>query len=175
MKFFSLAIITFFIVLGVKAEIKIAVVDTSTIVERSIAFVKAKKIIEEEFTKSEANASKIQEKFVKKYENLEKQKNIISIKEYNKEKNILDKEAQVEQKILYNQRASLNKELSNINQILETKLTEIIKKLAERKHISIVLNKAVTLYTHNSIDMTSAVVSEANQGLKSININLPNK
>ena len=175
MKFFSLVIASFFMVLSARAEIKIAVVDTSIIVERSIAFIKAKKIIEEEFTKSEANASKIQDKFVKKYENLEKQKNIISIKEYNKEKNILDKEAQVEQKILYNQRSSLNKELSNINQILETKLTEIIKKLAERKHISIVLNKAVALYTTNSIDMTSAVIAEANQGLKSININLPSR
>ena len=162
-----------FIVSTAKAEIKIGIVDTSIIVEQSTAFMKAKKAIEVEFTKSESNASEIQEKYVKKYENLEKRKNVISAKEYGKEKNRLDKEAQVEQKALYNQRLALNKEFSNINQALEISLTGIIKDLAETKEMSIVLNKAVALYSSDLVDITDEVISKANSELKSIAMNLP--
>ena len=174
--FLTYLLLGFFLILkAANADNRISVIDTSAVVEKSAAYIKAKKVIEEQFTKSEKNASKVQERFVKKYEDLERKRSIISTKEYNKEKNNIDKEAQLEQKILYTQRVALNKELSSINQALESKLTEIIKELAEEYKISIVLNKAVTLYNNYSVDITDKVVSKANESLVSIDINLPNK
>lgn len=155
------------------AEIKIGVIDTNKIIESCTAHAEAKKVIENEFNKYEKEAGEMQEKFSKKAEDLENKKNVVAAKEYNKKRGELTKEAQILQKKFYNQRVNLEKEFNNINKILNDNLADIIKKLSEKNHLTVALDKGMVLYNDESIEITDEVIKEINKNLKSIDVNLP--
>lgn len=155
------------------AEVKIVIIDTNQIVEKCTACVQAKKVIEDEFNRYEKQAGEMQEKFSKKATALENKKNIMATKEYNKKRDELTKEAQILQKKFYEQRVNLDKKFNNVNKILNDNLVDIIKKLSEKKHITVAMDKGMLLYNDESIEITDEVMSEINKKLKSIDLNLP--
>ncbi len=169
--FFLVSCITF--INYVYAQTKIGVIDTNKIVEKCTAYVQAKKVIEDEFSKSEKEAGEMQEKFSKRVEDLENKKNIMSAKEYNKKREELNKEAQILQKKFYDKRINLDKEFNNINKTLNDSLIDIVKNLSEKNHITVTIHKGMVFYSDDSTEITDEVISEVNKRLKSIDVNLP--
>ena len=172
MKFFKfLPFLLFLLILEIShAESKIAVIDTSKIAEKSTAYVEASKVLEGEMKNYEESAIQIGKSFSAKVENLEKKKNVMSSKEYNHKKEELTKEEEALQKKFYNQRVKLDKQFNNVNQVFEDHIKKIVNKLAKEKSTTIIFNKALTLYSNDSIDITDDVITILNKELKSIDI-----
>ena len=97
----------------------------------------------------------------------------MSSKEYNRKRDELAKEEEELQKKFYDQRVKIDKKVHNINQILDDNLKKIVNVLAKEKNITIIFNKAATLYSDDSIDITDDIITKLNKELKSIDINLP--
>ena len=154
------------------AEVKLSMIDANKIGEESIAFKTAMEKIKSKAEESDKDAMKMQKEFTKKYETLGKQKNVLSADEYNKKSDALNKEVEKEEKVLYAQRANLDKAYREANEALSKKTKAIIEKIAKEKGITIVFDKSTAIYSEASIDITKEVVSEVNKQLKSIDINL---
>ncbi len=80
----------------------------------------------------------------------------------------MNKEAQILQKKFYDKRINLDKEFNNINKTLNDSLTDIVKNLSEKNHITVTLDKGMVFYSDESTEITDEVISEVNKRLKSI-------
>ena len=168
-----LSVFVFFIFTSiVHAEVKISIIDVDKVREESIAFKNAMKEINSKAEELDKNVMRIQKELSKKNNTLEKQKNVLPASEYNKKNDIFNKEVEKENKNLYQQRVSLEKAYGEANEALNKKIREVIQKIAREKNITIVFDKNLTVYSYTSIDVTKEVVSEINNQLKSIDINL---
>lgn len=154
------------------ADVKLGIIDANKIGEESIAFKNVIGKIKSKMEELDKNAMKIQKEFARRYQALEKQKNVLSADEYNKKSNVLNTEAMKEDKILYGQRTNLEKAYKKANAALSEKVKEIIEKISQKKGITIVFDKSSTIYSNTSIDVTEEVLSEVNKQLKSIDVNL---
>ena len=163
---------TFITVLVACAEVKIGVTDANKVAEESVAFKNAIDKINAKAEELDKNTIKIQKAFSKKYEDLNKQKNVLSVGEYNKKSDDLNKEVEKENKIFYKQRVKLDQAYNEANETLTKKIREIIQKIAQESGITIVFDKNLTVYSDVSIDITKDVVLEVNKQLKSIDVNL---
>ena len=172
MKFLKfLPFLLFLLILEVSgAESKIAVIDNSKIAEKSTAYADASKVLSDKMKSFEESAIQAGKSFSKKAEDLESKKNVMSSKEYNRKRDELTKEEEALQKKFYNQRVTLDKQFNNFNQVFEDNFKKIINKLAKEKGITIIFNKALTLYSNDSIDITDDVIDILNKELKSIDI-----
>ena len=159
-------------VLIAHAEVKIGIVDANKVAEESVAFKNAIDKINAKAEELDKNTMKIQKAFSKKYETLNKQKNVLSDSEYNKKNDDLSKEVEKENKIFYKQRVELDKAYNKANEALTKKIRKIIQKIAQEESITIVFDKNLTVYSDASIDITKKVGSEINKQLKSIDVNL---
>ena len=147
------------------ADVKLGIIDANKIGEESIAFKNVIGKIKSKMEELDKNAMKIQKEFARRYQALEKQKNVLSADEYNKKSNVLNTEAMKEDKILYGQRTNLEKAYKKANAALS-------EKVSQKKGITIVFDKSSTIYSNTSIDVTEEVLSEVNKQLKSIDVNL---
>lgn len=175
MKFlkFIPAFLFLFAIGNVHAQTKIGIIDTSKITEKSTAYTEASKVVGSEIKNYEESATQVGKSFSKKVEDLEKKKNVMSSKEYNRKRDELAKEEEELQKKFYDQRAKIDKKAHNINQILDDNLKKIVNAIAKEKNITIIFNKVATLYSDESIDITDDIIIKLNKELKSIDINLP--
>ena len=103
-----------------------------------------------------------------RFENLEEKKDMMSVKEYNIQKNVLVQEEEILQKKFYNQRVDLDGQFHRSNQILERYLKKIINDTAYQHQITVIISKTLTLYNDESVDVTDEVISQLNTQLKFI-------
>ncbi|MSO14190.1 OmpH family outer membrane protein [Rickettsiales endosymbiont of Trichoplax sp. H2] len=162
-----------FLIENACAQTKIGIIDTSKITEKSTAYTEASKLVGNEIKNYDESVTQVGKSFSKKVEDLEKKKNVMSSKEYNRKRDELAKEEEELQKKFYDQRVKIDKKVHNINQILDDNLKKIVNVLAKEKNITIIFNKAATLYSDDSIDITDDIITKLNKELKSIDINLP--
>merc|ERR1712159_320674 len=106
-----------------------------------------------------------------KFEILENKKNIISLNEYNYQKNILIKEEDMLQKKFYSQRIDLDNQFNDVNKILENYLKKIVEEISINNEIKVIFNKSITLFIEESLDITNIVIDKLNKKMKFIEIN----
>ena len=169
-----LAIFTFcvFITCQAHANLNFAVINVQKVSEESTAFKEARAKIDLKVQDLQKSADKTTDIFQKKGAELDQQKNVLSVDEYNKKQENFKKEAEKEEKYFYNQRVILEKATQHVNETLLNKTHAIVEKIAKEKAFVIVLSKEITAYNDESIDITNEVVLELNKQLKSIDVNL---
>jgi Skp family chaperone for outer membrane proteins len=153
-------------------DAKIGVIDTNAVIEKSLAYVEASKILEGKMSNLQDAAINSGQYLSNKFEILENKKNMLSISEYNYQKNILITEEDNLQKKFYNQRIELDKQFNNMNKILEFFLKDIIYEISKSQNIIIVFNKSITLFNKESIDITKLIIERLNKKLKFIDVKL---
>lgn len=153
------------------AQIKLGTIDTNQIVEKSIAYVEATKVLEKKMKRLQNSAIQASKILSNKFIEFEKKKNFLSLSEYNKIKNDLIKEEEILQKKFYSQRIILDKQFNKINQIIEEHLKNIVDEIAKEKNITMIFNKILTLYNEQSIDITHEVIEKLNKELRFIDLN----
>lgn len=158
--------------LTVHADIKIGVIDDQKVAEESVAFKDAMAKIDLRVQNYKKNASKTAERFKTIDTDLEKQKNVLSLEEYNKKHEEFRKEAEKEEKNFYGQRVNIEKAEQKVAEVLSVTTRSIIEKIAKEKGIVVVLSKGITAYNDESINITNEVILELNKQLKSIDVNL---
>lgn len=147
-----------------------AVVDTQVILEKSIALVKVREQLDkkaEEFRKDSTNKEAY---FKKKYEDLEKQKSVLSKDVFEQKNNDLAKEFSEAQKKVQESRGALDKAYAEAMQSFEKVLAEIVKEEAIKINAKAVLPKAQTLYSDASMDITTSVLDSLNKKLSNITV-----
>lgn len=175
LNFIIIALSLCFLVFNANAEeVKIFTVDSEKIAESSVAFKEARKKIDEKREQYEAKSAKMQETLTKKFQDLEKRKNVISTEAYNKEREQNIVEAEKYQRTAYMERANLEQAYQALVNDFYEKLTEVITKKAKDKNASLVLNKMHVLYSEDKLDITDLIIEQLNKDLKIIKVKFNN-
>jgi Skp family chaperone for outer membrane proteins len=143
-------------------------VDTQVILEKSTALVKVREQLDrkaEEFKKDSTNKEAY---FKKKYEDLEKQKTVLTKEVFEQKNNDLAKEFGEAQKKVQESRGTLDKAYTDAMQQFEKVLTDIVKEEAIKNHATAVLPKMQALYSDDSLDITASVLDSLNKKLPNI-------
>ncbi|MDF3047609.1 MAG: ompH family outer membrane protein [Candidatus Midichloriaceae bacterium] len=143
-------------------------VDTQVILEKSTALVKVREQLDkkaEEFKKDSTNKEAY---FKKKYEDLEKQKAVLTKEVFEQKNNELAKEFGEAQKKVQESRGTLDKAYTEAMQHFEKVLTEIVKEEAIKNHAKAVLPKMQALYSDDSLDITAPILESLNKKLPNI-------
>ncbi len=149
---------------------KIAILDTQALGEKSTAWQKIKEQTDkkaEEFKKDSATKEAY---FKKKYEELEKQKSVLSKDAYDKKYDELNKEMVDAQKKAQDFRNSLDKGYTDAAQKFEGSLNSVVQEEAKKAGVTIVLSKMQVLYSDQSLDLTEPVISSLNKKLPSVSV-----
>lgn len=148
----------------------ILVVDVQSIFEKSTAVVKVREQIDkkaEEFRKDSASK---EDYFKKKFDELEKQKSVLAKDAFEKKNADLSKEFADAQKKVQDNRSTLDKGYMDSMQQVETTLTDIVKEVATKKGVKVVLPKNQIIYSDDSLDVTNQVLEDLNKKLPNITV-----
>ncbi len=152
-------------------QTKIGVVDFQKIIESSSAYQDIRSQLDKKTDAFRSNATKIEEKLQKGYQELDSQKSVLSGEAYSKKRKALDKEVETSQEKFHMERLSLDKASSQAMAILEKKLFEIVEENAKIRDLSVVLASSSLIYSHSSLDITDIVVEQLNKKLSSVAVN----
>lgn len=148
------------------ADTKIAVIDMKEVLSTSTAGKRAQGLIEQKMKSLQASFKTDENALLKLKEDMEKKGSAWS----DSVKREKATEFQQKRKDLAEKQESANEELKklreqNVNPILK-KLEDIVSQVASEGGYSVVLPKNVVLFSSDSIDVTSKVVSELNKVMK---------
>ncbi len=146
----------------------IAIIDTQIILEKSTAIQKVKEQLDKKAEEFKNESSTKEAYFKKKYEDLEKQKSVISKEAFEEKNTQLAKEFSDTQKKFQENRNLLDKAYMEAMQEFEKTLTEIVKQEASKSGSKVALPKAQTLYSDSSLDVTNNVLEVLNKKLPNI-------
>jgi outer membrane protein len=148
----------------------ISIVDTQVILEKSTAIQKVKDQLDKKAEEFKTESSSKEAYFKKKYEDLEKQKSVLSKEAFEQKNNDLAKEFSDTQKKIQENRNSLDKAYMEAMQEFEKTLTDIVKQEASKLGSKVALPKAQTLYSDSSLDITNNVLDILNKKLPIISV-----
>jgi outer membrane protein len=154
---------------AVAAENKnIAIIDTQVLGDKATAWQKIREQTDkkaEEFKKESANKESY---FKKKYDDLEKQKSVLSKEAYEKKYDELNKEVVEAQKKVQDHRNVLDKGHTEAAQKFEDALSAVVQEEAKKIGATLVLSKIQVLYSDQSLDITDSVIAALNKKLPSV-------
>jgi len=148
----------------------IAIIDTQMLGEKATAWQKIREQTDkkaEEFKKDSAGKESY---FKKKYDDLEKQKSVLSKEIYDKKYEELNKEMVDAQKKAQDFRNSLDKGYTEAAQKFEDALSSVVQEEAKRVGAILVLSKMQILYGDQSLDITDSVIAALNKKLPSVTV-----
>ncbi len=149
-------------------EKSIVFVDTQVILEKSTALQKVREQLDKKAEEFKKDSSTKEAYFKKKYEDLEKQKAVLSKEVFEQKSNDLAKEFSDAQKKVQESRGALDKAYTESLQQFEKVLAEIVKDEATKSHARVVLPKMQALYSEPSLDVTTPVLDSLNKKLPNI-------
>jgi outer membrane protein len=153
-----------------KAPLTISVVDVQMLLEKATAVTKIRDQIDKKAEEFKKEFTKKEEYFKKKYEDLEKQKTVLSKEAYDKKTEDLQKELADAQKKVQENRTSLDKAHNEAMQKVEAAFTDIVKEEAKKNNVKIVIHKSQTVYAEDSLDITAKVIEALNKKLPSVDV-----
>lgn len=156
------------------AEIKISVVETRKIMENSIAHNDILSQIQKKNEEFRDGIQKAEAILKKKYEDFETKKNALSDKAADEKREEMSKEVAELQRKSYSQHASLDDAYRGATQLVVDKTSEIVKKHAEKNGYALVLEKAVSVYSDSTLDITEAILEELNKTLPKVEVKFQN-
>lgn len=153
-----------------KPALNISVVDIQLLLEKATAVTKIREQIDKKAEDFKKEFTKKEEYFKKKYEDLEKQKTVLSKEAFDKKSEDLQKELADAQKKVQENRTSLDKAHNEAMQKVEVAFTDIVKEEAKKNNVKMVIHKSQTVYAEDSLDMTSKVIEALNKKLPSVDV-----
>jgi Skp family chaperone for outer membrane proteins len=153
-----------------KTRLPIAVVDVQVLLEKATAVTKVRNQIDEKAESFKKEFGKKEEYFKKKYEDLDKQKSVLSQEAYNKKSEELQKELGEAQKKVQDNRNALDKAHNDAMQKIEATFTDIVKEEAKTNGYKVVMHKAQTIYSDEALDITTKVIDALNKKLPSVDV-----
>ncbi len=148
----------------------IVVVDTQVILEKSTAIIKVREQLDKKAEEFKKDSTAKEAYFKKKYEDLEKQKSVLSKDVFEQKNNDLAKEFAEAQKKVQESRGALDKAYAEAMQSFEKVLAEIVKDEAIKVNAKTVWPKMQALYTDPSLDVTAPVLDSLNKKLPNITV-----
>lgn len=148
----------------------IAIVDTQKILEQSSAAKKIREQIDKKAEEFKADSSKKEDYFKKKYEDLEKQKTVLSKEAFEKKNAELSKEFGEAQQKVQESRGKLDKGYMEAMQKFDGAFIDVVKEVAAKKGSKVVLQKVQTIYSDNSLDITDDVLEAVNKKMASVDV-----
>lgn len=145
-------------------------VDTQVILEKSTALVKVREQLDKKAEEFKKDSTTKEAYFKKKYEDLEKQKAVLSKEVFEQKNNDLSKEFGDAQKKVQESRGALEKAYTEAMQQFEKVLSDIVKDEAVKANAKVVLPKMQALYSDASLDVTTPVLDSLNRKLPSITV-----
>jgi Skp family chaperone for outer membrane proteins len=145
-------------------------VDTQVILEKSTALQKVREQLDKKAEEFKKDSSSKEAYFKKKYEDLEKQKAVLSKEVFEQKSNDLAKEFGDAQKKVQESRGALDKAYTEAMQQFEKALGDIVKEEATKGHAKVVLPKMQALYSDPSLDITNPVLDSLNKKLPTITV-----
>lgn len=139
------------------APLKIGVIDSRTIIEKSAAFKDVRTQIEEKFKEHQTTATKMQEDLKKRDQDLESKRTVLSKDAFEKQSSALTNEAEEANKKVYMQRMSIDQAFQEALAKIEDALLNVVAEHAKADSITLVLQKMQTLYNEEAMDISEAV------------------
>ena len=146
----------------------VLVVDTQILLEKSTAIIKVKEQLEKKAEEFKKDSSAKETSFKKRFEDLEKQKSVLSKDAFEQKNNELAKEFGDAQKKVQESRALLEKVYGESMQQFEKGLAEVISSIVAKENASVVIPKAQLLFSSPNLDITSQVLDALNKKLPTI-------
>jgi len=162
-----IVITTFVYYNGHSSEVKIATVDINKIMDKSPAYNEAKEIFNKKIQNLQKETLSSTENLYKQYEDLDKKRNVLSLKEYNHRKNELKGKEEKLQKKLYDLKFDIDMQVQEIQKVMDEKLKEVIKNIAKEKKLKVVLSDEIIFYRDASIDITDITIKRFNKEIES--------
>ena len=147
-----------------------AVIDARQIFENSLAVGKIREQVDGKAEIYKKESSKKEEYFKKKFEELEKQKSVLSKEAFEQKNNDLSKEFGEAQKKVQEDRGSLEKAYMEAMQKVENTIVEIVKDEANKSGLKFVLHKGQTVYADDALDITQKVLEALNKKLSTVTV-----
>lgn len=139
------------------APLKVGVIDSRTIIEKSAAFKDVRTQIEAKFKEHQTAATKMQEDLKKRDQDLESKRTVLSKDAFEKQSSALTNEAEEANKKVYMQRMSIDQAFQEALAKIEDALLNVVAEHAKADSITLVLQKMQTLYNEEAMDISEAV------------------
>lgn len=150
----------------------IAIVDSQAILEKSTAMSKMREQLDKKAEEFKKESSKKEEYFKNKFSELEKQKSVLAKEAFDQKSDALSQEFNDEQKKIIEKRGVLDKAYNEALQQLDKVFTEVVQEQAKKAGVKVVLHKMQTIYSEESLDITSKVLEALNKKLTSLSVKL---
>lgn len=167
----SAALVASFATFASADEKAVVFVDTQVILEKSTALVKVREQLDKKAEEFKKDSTTKEAYFKKKYEDLEKQKAVLSKEVFEQKNNDLAKEFGEAQKKVQDSRGALDKAYTEAMQQFEKVLADVVKEEATKANAKVVFPKMQALYSGDaSLDITNPVLDSLNRKLPSITV-----
>jgi len=153
------------------ADNSIAIVDTQKIFEKATALTKIKDQLDKKAEEYKTESSKKEDYFKKKFDDLEKQKSILSNEAFEKKSGELSKEFAEAQKKVQDNRQKLDKAYVDAMQQVNDTFSTLVSDEAKKKGYQVVMPKLQTLFSDNNIEITDQMIKELNKKLPTVKVN----
>ena len=152
------------------AEQRIAVVDSTKLVETSKALQSISKQVEEKEGQYRKEVRKSEAKLKKRQQNLEAKKSALSQEALDKKKVGIDKDFASLQHESSRHRVMVHKAANTAMRMLLDKVSSIVEKIAKNKGYSMVVEKTVTQYAISKIDLTDIALTRLDKELPFVKV-----
>jgi len=148
----------------------LGIIDMQVIEEKSTAIQKVREQLDKKAEEFKADFTKKEGYFKKKYEDLEKQKSVLSKEAFEQKNNELSKEFNDAQKKVQENRSSLDMASMEAIQQFSNTLTGVVKEEAGKIGCKVVLRKEQTLYADSALEITTQVLENLNKTLPTLTV-----
>jgi Skp family chaperone for outer membrane proteins len=150
---------------------QIAVVDTQKILEGSSAIKKIRDAVDDQMKALQKEASKLEEGFKKKFEDLEAKRATASKEEFEKKSQEVSKDFNDAQQKLNDKKAKIDSTSGEAMQKVQEAFAEAVKEEANKTDAEFVMQRGQILYVKNDTsDLTAKVLTNLNKKLPSVDV-----
>ena len=154
---------------------KIAVLDMQTVSEKSHAISDMNEQLKARGEAFEKKIGAYEKEMKKEKESIDEKKSIVSESEYENLQNALNKKVHKIQEEIGVEQDAVSKAQMNAITAIQDKLNDVVKDIAKKQKIYMVLGKAVAIHVDEKADITEDVVSKLNKEMPKIKVSFDDK
>lgn len=151
-------------------NVKIAIVDLQKIGDESKAVKSVREQADKKWNAAKKEAADKEKELKKKFSELENNKRKLSKDAYDQEEEKLGRETEGFQKKNYEKRMKIERATAEAMAQVEKTINEIIQKKAKQENYTLVLFKMSTVYSNESLDITSGILTELDKVMPKVEV-----
>ena len=155
------------------ADVVIAVVDVHEIMTKSAAALSASSQLEKRRRAFEEEAKAKQQDFGKQYQDIMKQKSVLSASAMDQKMKDYDRNLKSEQRKFVEKSQTLKLSYDRAVNEIEKGLSKAVAGLAKEKHFTVAMDSSKLIYAQDAMDITQDVMTRLNRDLPSLNVDKP--